>query len=100
MFGQIFTRYGHPGGRARRGADLEAKLTLTFLDAARGAEHSLSIARPGADGKPKRETVTVRIPPGVADGGRIRVPGKGVESPGGGVPGDLCRRTEIHRTPG
>ena len=83
MLGRIFTRDRHPGGAARRGVDLEAELALSFLDAARGGEHSLSITRPGADGQPKRDTLTVRIPPGVADGGRIRLAGRGAESPGG-----------------
>ena len=41
--------------------------------------------------------VTVRIPPGVADGGRIRLAGKGGESPGGGPPGDLHLTVRVRR---
>jgi len=33
--------------------------------------------------------VTIRIPPGVADGDRLRVPGKGNVGPAGGPAGDL-----------
>jgi molecular chaperone DnaJ len=37
----------------------------------------------------RSETVTARISPGVADGDRLRIPGKGNVGPGGGPPGDL-----------
>src|SRR5262249_57760043 len=35
------------------------------------------------------ETVRVSVPPGLGDGARIRVPGKGHAGPNGGAPGDL-----------
>jgi molecular chaperone DnaJ len=38
---------------------------------------------------PVQETITVRIPPGVADGFRMRVPGRGNSSRSGGPAGDL-----------
>jgi DnaJ-class molecular chaperone len=37
----------------------------------------------------------VRIPPGVADGGRIRLRGKGGEGIGGAPPGDLFARVRV-----
>ena len=37
----------------------------------------------------RAETVQVRVPPGVADGARVRVPGKGNAGSRGGPPGDL-----------
>jgi curved DNA-binding protein len=91
LLGRIF---GHREGRARarspiRGADLETTIELEFLDAARGGERQISFTRPSKGGRPKRERLNVRIPPGVADGDRIRLAGKGGESPGGGPPGDL-----------
>jgi molecular chaperone DnaJ len=39
--------------------------------------------------QPRSETLTVRIPPAVGDGARVRVPGKGHAGVRGGVPGDL-----------
>jgi molecular chaperone DnaJ len=39
--------------------------------------------------QPRSETLTVRIPPAVGDGARVRIPGKGHAGVRGGVPGDL-----------
>ena len=90
LFSDLFQRRGWAGAQGgRRGMDLSAELELDFLDAARGVEQRLAIARPTADGGVRHETVTVRIPPGVADGGRIRIPGKGAEGAGGAPAGDL-----------
>ena len=44
-----------------------------------------------------RRTLTVKIPPGVSDGLRIRHSGEGEVGPGGGPPGDLY--VEIHEKP-
>lgn len=43
----------------------------------------------GSGQVPLQETITVRIPPGVANGFRMRVPGKGNAGRAGGPPGDL-----------
>ena len=97
LFSDLFARSGGP--RGRRGADQEAEIELDFLDAVRGGEHRLSFARPAADGRARRETLSVRIPPGVADGGRIRLRGKGGEGLGSGQPGDLYARIRIRPHP-
>lgn len=43
----------------------------------------------GTGRHPRQETVTIAIPPGVEDGARLRVPGKGEAGRRGGGPGDL-----------
>lgn len=39
--------------------------------------------------KINEETVSIKIPAGVEDGMQLKVPGKGNEAPGNGIPGDL-----------
>jgi DnaJ-class molecular chaperone len=82
-----------------RGEDMQASLELDFLEAARGGERRLTITRPNPSGAPITETVTVRIPPGVGDGGRIRLPQKGVPGLGGGPPGDLWATIRVRPHP-
>ena len=78
-----------PGARrpaARRGADMEYPARLEFLQAVHGTTISLRLQSPDAKGP--EETLHIKIPPGIADGGKVRVRGKG--HPGrGGARGDL-----------
>lgn len=54
----------------------------------------------GGEGRLRRtETIEVRIPPGVATGGHLRVPGKGNAGTMGAPPGDLYLRVEVRPHP-
>lgn len=81
-----------PRGRSRpqpaRGADIEHPVTLTFHQAARGTKLPLQINRDG-----QLETIEIKIPPGVKDGSRIRIKGRGQHT--GGTPGDLFIITHV-----
>ncbi|WP_149275155.1 molecular chaperone DnaJ [Pareuzebyella sediminis] len=46
--------------------------------------------------KIEEETVAIKIPAGVEEGMQLKVPGKGNEAPGNGVPGDLLVAIETH----
>jgi DnaJ-class molecular chaperone len=100
LLSNIFGRPGPARGtRQRRGVDLEARIDLDFLDAARGCEQRFQVSRPTLDGRQRSESVTVRIPPGVADGGQIRLRGKGGEGLGGGPAGDLIATIRVRPHP-
>ncbi|HEX2051568.1 MAG TPA: DnaJ C-terminal domain-containing protein [Actinomycetota bacterium] len=80
--------FGFQGRRAsRKGRDVETEARLSFEDAVNGA----TVTLPGG----KR----TRIPPGVRDGARIRVPRRGEPGPRGGEPGDLYVRVHVEPHP-
>jgi curved DNA-binding protein len=77
--------FGVGGGvRSVRGPDQEAVLELDIEEAYRGGSRRITL--PGPEGE---RTYTVRIPPGVTDGQRIRLGGQGARGRGGGSAGDL-----------
>ena len=67
--------------------DLEAVIELTFSEAFNGTQKRLAIGDENA--------VTVRIPPGAKSGSRIRLKGKGQESPFNQKRGDLYLTVEL-----
>jgi molecular chaperone DnaJ len=57
-----------------------------------GAGQIIDKRPPGVDNSglvPKEDTISVKIPAGVADGMQLSMSGKGNDAPGGGTPGDL-----------
>jgi DnaJ-class molecular chaperone len=92
LFGMRGGRRGAGPARGRpepmRGSDVEHPVELTFEQAARGTSLNLQINREG-----NLETIEVKVPPGVKDGSRVRIRGKGEQSTGGS--GDLFIITTI-----
>ncbi|MCP9933947.1 DnaJ domain-containing protein [Cyanobium sp. Candia 9D4] len=76
-----------------RGQDVEVATELSLEQAARGTEVSFSLSVPvlGADGRVEKQSRSgrIRVPRGVVEGERLRVPGKGGDGIAGGAPGDL-----------
>ncbi|MGH8619740.1 MAG: DnaJ C-terminal domain-containing protein [Burkholderiales bacterium] len=75
---------GRRGGMRMAGADFEAAVTVTLEQALAGSEVSFDLPR-GNGSVPLK----VRIPKGITDGEKMRVPGKGGEGAGGGPAGSL-----------
>ena len=103
MFEDLFSRAGGgpfetPGsGRAgptaapRRGQDVGHDLTVTFMTAALGGEEEIRVS----SGRERAQTIGVRIPPGIDDGEKLRVKGKGRPGVGGGPAGDLILTVHV-----
>jgi len=87
--------FGAAGGsssRARpKGQDLTAELDLTLNEAYHGAERVVQL-----DGT----RIRMKIRPGVRHGQRLRMKGKGQQSPYGGEPGDLLIKIKINQEAG
>jgi molecular chaperone DnaJ len=92
--GGPFAGFGFEQRRGRRGRDVETELQLTFEEAMTGTQRRVRIDLPTG-----RREVTVRIPPGVADGARIRVRARGEQGSGGGEAGDLYVRVRVEPHP-
>ena len=81
--------------RKQRGPDAEYNLTLDFMQAMWGTTASIRITGPGPKGP--QETLDVKIPPGVGEGSKIRLRGKGAPGPAGA--GDLYIITHVRPHP-
>jgi len=82
------------GRGPRQGRDVEQEIALGLEDAYRGTMRRLSIKHDG-----HARTVDVRIPAGVSDGSRVRVPGEGEHGVGGAQAGDLYLRIHLQPHP-
>ena len=96
LLGGVFGEQGFSDGYGRqagpmKGQDLEAAVTLSFEDAINGVSLPLRMTAP--DGTSK--TLTVRVPPGIDDGKKFRVRGKGSPGAGGGPAGDLMVKVTV-----
>jgi len=98
---------GRSGGRGREGPipgpDYEAMVRITLEQAFHGTEIELDLSVPDYDERgvahrvPHR--IKVRIPKGVIDGQKLRVPAKGGKGSQGGPPGDLYLDIQVQPHP-
>jgi DnaJ-class molecular chaperone len=88
ILGEMFNAQARGRRRgAMPGADVTARFPVTLEEAVKGGERSFSLST----GK----NLTVKIPPGVATGSKIRLQGQGEPGDHGGPPGDLFLEIEV-----
>ncbi len=78
------------GARNRRGSDLELEIELTLEEAYHGVTRRVTVKHDG-----HARTLDVRIPPGVADLSRVRVPSEGEHGSNGAAAGDLYLHVRV-----
>lgn len=92
--------FGGPfGGQQRRrapvkGSDLVYELPLTLRDVAEGTNKTVTFQHQG-----RNENISVKIPPGMITGKKLRLAGKGEQSGYGGPPGDLFIQSRVSADP-
>ena len=88
--------FGFGGGQAQqaKGSDLVYELGLTIQEISAGTQKTITFQHEG-----RTENLTVKIPKGMVAGKKLRIAGKGEESPFGGAPGDLYIKSKILKDP-
>jgi curved DNA-binding protein len=121
--GGHFGRQSGPGegdSSSERGHDIEGDILVSLEEAMRGAVRSITVrygtpcatcggtgqrarrvctACGGSGQTTKTETYQVKVPPGVTEGQRLRVAGRGEAGIGGGAAGDLYLRVRLAKHP-
>lgn len=87
--------FGFGGGRQqqRKPKDIEHSLTIDFFTAIKGGTRDLTISSKPPSGRVNNEKITVKIPPGVDTGSKIRVQGKGEQL--NGARGNLILNVKV-----
>ena len=90
------------GGRgpqfAERGNDVEGDIMVTLEEAMRGSVREVNVRHP-VGRTVRTETHQVKIPPGVTEGQRLRLSGRGEQGENGGAAGDLYLRVRLAKHP-
>lgn len=86
--------------RGMRGQDIEGDLMVTLQEAFTGSTRTIAMRKVDpSTGAQTTDEVEVRIPPGIGEGQRLRVPGHGGNAFGEGENGDLYLRIRIASHP-
>jgi len=112
FFESLFGRAGM-GGRGRagsntgampaQGSDHHAKIEIDLLEAYRGAQRTISLRLPVADGQGRRtlqeRRLEINIPKGIRPGQHLRLNGQGEAGQGGAPAGDLYLEIRLRPDP-
>lgn len=82
--------------RAQRGSDLNTSLEISAEDAFNGTQRKVSYVIPSTG---ETQTLTVKVPAGAVDGGKLRYRGRGDYGANGGARGDLVVTTKVIEHP-
>jgi curved DNA-binding protein len=96
------TRENGTGGEtvAYRGQDIEADILVTLYEVFHGSTRTIHLQRPDPRTRQLvKQTLQVKIPPGVREAQLIRLAGKGQEGIGGGDSGNLYLRVKFAQHP-
>lgn len=85
------------GGRS--GDVLAATAHIPLLTAIHGGRHTVTLRMPDPSGNWGLEAVEITVPPGMEEGGTLRLPGRGHHGDGVGRRGDLVLTLEIEPHP-
>ncbi|MEE9383430.1 MAG: J domain-containing protein [Nannocystaceae bacterium] len=89
--GNLFGR-SRGGARSQRGADIEGEIEVSFLDSLAGVTVPLRVeSESGA-----QRTLDVKVPEGIADGGKLRLRGQGGQ---GNPSGDILLTLRVRSHP-
>lgn len=93
--------FGGAGGRAQanrttKGSDLTMGIDVTADEAFSGATRKVTFRVPSTG---EEQTLTVKIPAGAVDGGKLRYRGRGEYGTNGGARGDLVITTHVAEHP-
>ena len=92
-FSSIFGGAGsNQGSKPNRGNDLNTTIDVSFDDAFKGAMRKVTYRIPSTG---ETQSITVRIPAGAVDGGKLRFRGQGEYGANGGERGDLVITTHV-----
>ena len=80
------------------GRDVEGDIMVSLEEAMRGSVRAVNV-RHTVGRSVKTETHRVKIPPGVTEGQRLRIAGRGEAGTGGGAAGDLYLRVRLAKHP-
>ncbi|MCR9197480.1 MAG: HSP40/DnaJ peptide-binding protein [Planctomycetaceae bacterium] len=89
-FGGAGGRGGRRQPRAQQGQNIDVEIRVPFQVGIEGGEHELTLQTGG-----KVEKLTVKVPAGISDGGKVRLAGQGQPGAGGGPAGDVIVTVKI-----
>ncbi|MDD6565628.1 MAG: J domain-containing protein, partial [Parafannyhessea umbonata] len=99
-FSSIFGGAGGPGAarsnRPVKGGDLTMSIDISAEEAFSGAQRKVSYTIPSTG---ERQSLTVKVPAGAVDGGKLRYRGRGEYGMNGGARGDLVVTTNVAEHP-